>query len=659
MAKTFLTPIDLSDNELLNFVVQKLGSAPTGIAGKAYYNTANGTLYWYDGVAGTWRSARGETVHGNLSGLSADDHPQYVKADGTRAFTATPNVNGNAVWHAGNDGPASGLDADTVDGQHASSFEAAGAVAAHEAAGDPHPQYNDADTVDGAHAADLRDRSTHTGTQLASTISNFDTQVRTSRLDQMAAPTAAVSLSNQRITNLGTPTADADAVRKDYVDGLVQGLSAKDSVRAATTASITLSGTQTIDGVALSAGDRVLVKNQSAAESENGIYVVASGTWTRATDMDAASEVPGAFTFVEQGTTQGDTGWLCTTDAPVTLGSTAITWVQFSAAGQIVAGAGLTKTGNQLDVGAGTGIDVGADTVGVNLEWVQDSVGGMVSGNTETLIAVTYQDADGTIDFVVESDLANYVNSLGWQTASQVDTRIDNRVTKAFVDALNIDADTLDGLDSTDFAPASHAHNGAYAATVGDGTATSYAVTHNLGTTSVIVQLHKLDGTPDVVAEADVQITDANTVTLEFASPPAVGAIRVVVLSAEEYAGTFTERRAKNVWTFGREGTLIATTGKAEFPVPFAGTLMDVRARVGTAPSGSAVIVDVNKNGTTVFTTQGNRPTIAAGAKASGAAVPDVTTFAADDYMTVDIDQIGSGTPGSDLVVVLHFQEAL
>ena len=697
MAKTFLTPIDLSNNQLLNFVVQKLGSAPTGIAGKAYYNDADGTLYWYDGVASTWRSAGGESDHGALTGLADDDHPQYVKADGTRDFTATPQVNGNDIWHAGNDGPSSGLDADTLDGQHATAFETAGtaasAIAAHEAAGDPHSQYLtqaegdalfltqaegdtryvnetdftkaaidalnvDADTLDGLDSPHFLARANHTGTQLHTTISDFDAGVQANRLDQMAAPTAAVSLNSQKITGLATPTASTDAANKAYVDGLSQGLDAKPSVRVATTANITLSGTQTIDGVGVVAGDRVLVKDQSTA-SQNGIYVVAAGAWTRAADMDAAAEFPGAFTFVEQGTVNADTGWLATVDAPVTVGTTAVPWVQFSAAGQIIAGAGMTKTGNQLDVGQGTGVVVGADTVGVDLEWLQDSVGAMVAGNTESLITVVYQDGDGTIDFTVEPDLANYVNSLGWQTAAQVSSAISSTVNKAYVDALNVDADTLDGLDSTAFATAAHAHQGAYATTVGDGSSTSFVVTHNLGSTEVIVQLHKIDGTPDVVAEADVEITSLNSVTLRFSTPPAAGAIRVVVLSAATYAGTFTERRAKNVWAFGREGTLIATTGKSEFPVPFAGTLIDVRARVGTAPTGASVIVDVNKNGSTVFTTQANRPTIAAGAKASGAAVPDVTTFAEDDFMTVDIDQIGSGTPGSDLLVVLHFLEAL
>jgi phage-related tail fiber protein len=196
-------------------------------------------------------------------------------------------------------------------------------------------------------------------------ISDFDTQVRTSRLDQMAAPTASVSLNSQKITNLATPTLDTDAATKAYVDATKQGLDVKDSVRAATTANITLSGVQTIDGVSVVAGDRVLVKDQTTA-SGNGIYVAAAGAWSRSTDADTSTKVTaGMFAFVTEGTVNGDSGWVLTTNDVITLNTTALAFTQFSGAGQIDAGTGLSKTGNTLNVGTASAarIVVNADNI--------------------------------------------------------------------------------------------------------------------------------------------------------------------------------------------------------------------------------------------------------------------------------------------------------
>lgn len=208
-------------------------------------------------------------------------------------------------------------------------------------------------------------------TLTAAKISDFDTQVRTNRLDQMTAPTASVSLNSQKITNLALCTADTDAASKAYVDAARSGLDVKASVRAATTSNITLSGAQTIDGVSVIAGDRVLVKDQSTG-STNGIYVAAAGAWSRSTDADADAEVhAGMFSFVEEGTVNADTGWVLSTNNPITVGSTALTFAQFSGAGQITAGAGLTKSGNTLDVvGTSNRILVNADSIDIASTYV-------------------------------------------------------------------------------------------------------------------------------------------------------------------------------------------------------------------------------------------------------------------------------------------------
>jgi hypothetical protein len=210
--------------------------------------------------------------------------------------------------------------------------------------------------------------------------------------------TGIVDVGGKRVGNAANPTQSSDLATKAYVDSLSNGLDVKASVRAATTANITLSNTQTVDGVALSAGDRVLVKNQSTG-SQNGIYVVASGAWTRATDFDNVPDIevsPGTFFFVEEGTTQADNGYVVSNDGAITIGTTAITFSQFSGAGQITAGAGLTKTGNTLDVvGTTNRITVNTDSVDIASTYVGQSsittLGTIGTGTWQgTIIGPTY-----------------------------------------------------------------------------------------------------------------------------------------------------------------------------------------------------------------------------------------------------------------------------
>ena len=181
----------------------------------------------------------------------------------------------------------------------------------------------------------------------------------------LSGSTLAAGVTASSLTSLGTianlsvtagsisatPTTGVHIANKDYVDSVAQGLDPKASCVAATTANIVLAtGTLlTIDGIVTVAGNRVLVKNQTDP-AENGIYLAATGAWTRAFDMDAWAEVPSAFTFIEQGTTQADTGWVCTSNAGGTIGTTAITFVQFSGGGSFTAGTGLTQTGTQFSI---------------------------------------------------------------------------------------------------------------------------------------------------------------------------------------------------------------------------------------------------------------------------------------------------------------------
>jgi len=136
---------------------------------------------------------------------------------------------------------------------------------------------------------------------------------------------------------------------KTYVENKLSGKSWKDSVRAGTTGNIALSGAQTIDGIAVVSGDRVLVKNQTAA-ANNGIYVVAAGAWTRSTDNDSNVEMVNASVMIEEGTTLADTQWTCSTNAPITLGGTSLTFVQTGGPGSVVGGDGIVVTGNSIAV---------------------------------------------------------------------------------------------------------------------------------------------------------------------------------------------------------------------------------------------------------------------------------------------------------------------
>lgn len=285
----------------------------------------------------------------------------------------------------------------------------------------------------------------------------------------------------------GTPTHDDHAATKSYVDAARSGLDVKASVRAATTAPINLASDleagDTLDtDVTLVAGDRVLVKNQSTA-SENGIYVVqASGAAVRATDFDSNAEVtPGAFTFVEEGAINADSGWVLTTNGTINVGVTGLTWALFSVAGTILAGDGLTKSGNTLNVvGTENRITVNADSVDIASTYVGQS-------SITTLGTITTGVWNGT-------DVAVADGGTGASDAASARTNLGIKTTAG---AVTTSTSTLARI----------AKQGCAASSTGVSTTT---VTHNFGTTDVNVQIYEVSTGATVIGD----VTRANADTL-------------------------------------------------------------------------------------------------------------------------------------------------
>lgn len=315
MAKKVKTSLDFEKNEIQNVVVQKLAASPASpVSGQIYYDTVQNAFFYYNGTA--WvKCVETPTVRNVGSGAGVykqvlDNWLEFRKIKGASGITVT---------------------------EYASDIEIkfSGAEVSH---------------------ASLLDVGTNSHAQIDSHIASTanphgvtKTQVGLGSVDNLQQlPMSYLDADGALAANSDVKVASQKAV-KTYVDNKVTGVSWKDSVRVATTANITLSGTQTIDGVAVVAGDRVLVKNQTTA-SANGIYIVAAGAWSRAADNDTAAEMLNATVMVQEGTTNADTQWTCSTNAPITLNTTALTFSQMSGAGTYAAGNGINITGNSIAI---------------------------------------------------------------------------------------------------------------------------------------------------------------------------------------------------------------------------------------------------------------------------------------------------------------------
>jgi hypothetical protein len=577
MARSFLTPINLNQLELQNARIQNLATAPSSpVTGQIYYNTATNNLYVYNGTS--WAEA------GAISAGTLSARPAATSVSAGTFYYATDNYlvyeSNGTVWQqtqAFGSGQSSSL---VISGTAADGTSTNYARADHVHAG-PGFASSTATTTYGLAKADgsatTVSRSDHThGTPALS--SNAATNISTTTaangsgtapakddhvhgfapsgfaLSAFGVPTSSVSFNSQKITNLLDPTSAQDAATKNYVDAATAGLNVHDQVTAATTANltatyvagttgtdggtgvgatltITATGTTTIDGRVLVLNDRVLVKNQTTA-TQNGIYTVTtagttgvSTVLTRSTDADnhiQGQVIAGDFVFVQYGG-QAATGWVETgtgtsTTPPngIKIGTDNLVWSQFSGAGTYTASNGVTLTGS-------------------NFTFTPLSTGGLATGSTGGYVLLPSTSGLATSS----SGLTLNPTSTGGLTTNSSGALIYLNTTSALtttssglavVPGLGI---TISGQGAAGAATTNQVAINTdvvvrkYAVSIGDGSTTSFTVTHNLNTRDVAVTLY--DNSTYVEYLADITHSTVNTVTVAFANAPTSNQIRVVV----------------------------------------------------------------------------------------------------------------------------------
>jgi hypothetical protein len=472
MARKFLTSIDLVKNELQNARIQNLATDPSSpVTGQVYYNTASNEMRVYNGTI--WEAV-------GLNGVTADAAELNILDGATLTTTELNYV----------DGVTSGIQGQLDLKAPLANPTFTGTVS-----------LDSSIVFEGSTADGNETTLTATDPTADRTITLPDASgtviLTTNKVTDLTAPTSSFSMNSQTITSLATPVNATDAANKQYVDDVAQGLNIHAASLAATTAALnatydngtsgvgatlTNAGTQAAfvtDGVTPTVGARILVKHQSTA-AHNGIYTVTntgsgSSNWvlTRATDFDSAVEIAGGdFTFVDTGTTLANTGWVNSTEV-TSVGTDAIEFVQFSGAGTYTASNGVTLTGT-------------------NFTFTPLSTGGL-------------QTASGGASIKLATNSGAATDGDGFAIGAG------NGITVG-TNTISVDASVVARKYSTTLSTS----------------ATSYTVTHNLGTLDVHVQVYEVATGEEVIVDNARATT--NTITLGFASAPTSNAYRVVVI---------------------------------------------------------------------------------------------------------------------------------
>ena len=451
-----------------------------------------------------------------------------------------------------------------------------------------------------------------------------------------------VMTSGTHIALPDAPVNATDAANKAYVDASVAGLTWKNAVRAMSSTNVALTGAQTVDGVALVAGDRILVAGQTNS-ADNGIYVVGAAAWSRAADMDASTplnEFNSAAVFVEEGTTYADTGWT-QINTVSTVGTDLVAFTQFNGAAGITAGIGLNKVGNTLDVNMGAGIGVlPTDEVGVDLRassglfLTED--GSTVSGGTAAQLAIQLSDTSLTagpsglqLSAALQTEIATATSGVASNLAAITTNTSDIAANTAAIAALGTGnvASTQGELDATQ-AGAGLDLNGNYITVTGS----NYIDT----STSIVTAVSLLDSAVKANLDAQAAINTAQTTTNNSLSASITANTASINTNATDIA-TNAAGIAANVASITTNATNIATNTAA-----IAANATDITTNATDIATNSSSIVAIQ-------TAQGVQDGLIAGnTTAINTNASDITALTA----TVGTNTTNIATNASDIAAL-------